>query len=257
MEDEVAKQAANEMALREIDKFCFDQRIPSAVVAVSGEEGNIDVLAKSGIWLGDFCAQHIFVKATCSACQPELETLERKGGYTRSALKNVPSQHRAHHLEQQDMWMVLRVICWELECASRTDGGRQRPPGLTTVLGKGRREAKGELAHPRMKGARQKKSDRPERPEQQEEEWEAMQIEDEEDPWAGLGMDEAGETPPSISKNVESQTEDAVDPEEELSELRVETDENGDGIEEPRQNLPHEQKRLTENGVMPQMRSCQ
>ena len=53
--------------------------------------------------------------------------------------------------------------------------------------------------------------------------------------------------PSGISTNVESQAEDAVDPQEELSELRVEIDDNGDGIEELRQNLPHEKERLTEN----------
>ena len=75
MKHDVAKQAANERALKEVDKFYFDQRIPPAVVTVGGEEGNIDVLARSGIWPGDFCAPRIFVKATCSAFQPELETL--------------------------------------------------------------------------------------------------------------------------------------------------------------------------------------
>ena len=70
MKHDVGKQAANEMALKEI---------ALAVVTVGGEEGNIDVLAKSGIWPVDFCAPRIFVKATCSAFQPELESLERKG----------------------------------------------------------------------------------------------------------------------------------------------------------------------------------
>ena len=44
-EHEVAKQAANEMVLKEIDKYYFDQRISSAVVTIGGEEGNIDILA--------------------------------------------------------------------------------------------------------------------------------------------------------------------------------------------------------------------
>ena len=70
MKHDVAKQAANEMALKEIDKFYFDQRISLAVVTVGGEERNIDVLARSGIWPGDFFAPGIFVKATCSAFQP-------------------------------------------------------------------------------------------------------------------------------------------------------------------------------------------
>ena len=37
--------------------------------------------------------------------------------------------------------------------------------------------------------------------EQLEEEWGAMQMGDEEGPWAGLGMDEAGEIPLEISTN--------------------------------------------------------
>ena len=36
-----------------------------------------------------------------------------------------------------------------------------------------------------------------------------MQMEDEEDPWAGLGMGEAGEILPGISTNVEILAEDA------------------------------------------------
>ena len=44
-EHEVAKQSANEMVLKEIDKYYFDQRISSAVVTIGGEEGNIDILA--------------------------------------------------------------------------------------------------------------------------------------------------------------------------------------------------------------------
>ena len=43
----------------------------------------------------------------------------------RFALTNAQSQHRAHHLEQQGMWMTSRVICWEVECASRKDGDHQ------------------------------------------------------------------------------------------------------------------------------------
>ena len=44
-EHEVAKQAANEIVLKEIDKYYFDQRISSAVVTIGGEEGNNDMLA--------------------------------------------------------------------------------------------------------------------------------------------------------------------------------------------------------------------
>ena len=63
MKHEAAKQAA----LKDIDKFYFDRRISPAVVTLGGEEGNIDVLARPGMWLGDFCAPRIFVKGTCSA----------------------------------------------------------------------------------------------------------------------------------------------------------------------------------------------
>ena len=66
MKHDVVKQAANDMALKEVDKFFFDQRIFLEVVTISDEEGEIDILARSGTWPGDVCAPRIFVKATCS-----------------------------------------------------------------------------------------------------------------------------------------------------------------------------------------------
>ena len=78
MKHDAAKQAANETALKEVDKFFFDQRISLAVVTITGEEGEIDILARSDIRPWDFCAPRIFVKAPCSAFQPELEALEKK-----------------------------------------------------------------------------------------------------------------------------------------------------------------------------------
>ena len=39
MKHDVAMQAANEMALTDIDKLYYDQRISPAVVTVGGEEG--------------------------------------------------------------------------------------------------------------------------------------------------------------------------------------------------------------------------
>ena len=54
--------------------------------------------------------------------------------HMRFVLKNVPSQHRAYHSERQGRWMTLRVICWELEWASRTDAGHQQPPALTAPI---------------------------------------------------------------------------------------------------------------------------
>ena len=57
-------QAANEMALKGVDMFFLDQRISLAVVTVGGEEGEINILARSGVWRKEFCAPRIFVKAT-------------------------------------------------------------------------------------------------------------------------------------------------------------------------------------------------
>ena len=48
MKHDVTKQAANEMTLKEVDKSFFDQRIPLAVGTISDEEGEIDILARSG-----------------------------------------------------------------------------------------------------------------------------------------------------------------------------------------------------------------
>ena len=64
----------------------------------------------------------------------------RKEDYTRSVLKNVQPKDRAHHSEQQDMCMTLRIIFLELEFASRNDGDHQQPAALTvlTLLGAGR-----------------------------------------------------------------------------------------------------------------------
>ena len=54
MKHDVAKQAANEMALKEVDKEFFKQRISQAVVTISGQESEIDILARSGTGLGIF-----------------------------------------------------------------------------------------------------------------------------------------------------------------------------------------------------------
>ena len=51
---DVVKRAAKEMALKEVDKFFFDQRISLPVVTTGGEEVEIDTVARSGIWPGDF-----------------------------------------------------------------------------------------------------------------------------------------------------------------------------------------------------------
>ena len=58
MKHEVAKQAANGMTRREIDKYYFNQHIFFAVVTVSGEEGNIDVFGS---------VRHMARRLLCSA----------------------------------------------------------------------------------------------------------------------------------------------------------------------------------------------
>ena len=52
-----------------------------------------------------------------------------------------------------------------------------------------------------------------------------MLMEDEKDPWAGVGMDEAGEMLSGTSTNVEREAEAAGDSEEEPNEQREERDE--------------------------------
>ena len=71
MKDDAVKQAANEMALKEVDMFFFDHRMSLAIVTISNEEGEIDILARWSMLRGDFCAPRISVKATCAAFQPE------------------------------------------------------------------------------------------------------------------------------------------------------------------------------------------
>ena len=46
MVHDVAMQAANEIALKEMDKFFFDQLISLAVVTISDKDGEIDILAR-------------------------------------------------------------------------------------------------------------------------------------------------------------------------------------------------------------------
>ena len=48
MKHDVAKQAASGLALKEMDKELLDQHISPAVVTISDEEGEIDILARSG-----------------------------------------------------------------------------------------------------------------------------------------------------------------------------------------------------------------
>ena len=45
---------------------------------------------------------------------------------TCSWMKTAQSRSSAHHVEEQEMSMIVRGICWELECANRKDGDHQQ-----------------------------------------------------------------------------------------------------------------------------------
>ena len=49
-------------------------------------------------------------------------------------MKTARSRSTAHHVEQQDMSMIVRVICWELECANRKGGDNQQEMALGADL---------------------------------------------------------------------------------------------------------------------------
>ena len=99
MKHYVAKQAANEMALKGVDKEFIDQRTSLAVVTISDEESEIDILATSSVWPGNFCAPSIVVKATCLTFQAELEVSEKARRmhqwYTAPAVLTLPGAGRA------------------------------------------------------------------------------------------------------------------------------------------------------------------
>ena len=80
---------------------------------------------------------------------------------TRSWMKTAQSRSTAHHAEQQDMSMIVRVICWELEYANRKDGDHQQEIALAVLLGAGRVEAARELkprrAQPRTRRVQKKR----------------------------------------------------------------------------------------------------
>ena len=63
---DVAKQAANEMALKEIDKFFFKQRISLPVATICGEEVEIHIFGEIR-FLAWWCL--------CSACCCESDVL--------------------------------------------------------------------------------------------------------------------------------------------------------------------------------------
>ena len=81
--------------------------------------------------------------------------------------------------------MILRVTRWEQEFASQAIGGHQQAPVLTAPILPTRR---------RWKDQRKLWAE-----EQAAEKRDATQIENEEDCWAGVGMDDAEEPLPGIS----------------------------------------------------------
>ena len=94
------------------------------------------------------------------------------------------------------MWVVLRVICWELKYASRKDGDHQQKAALTaqTPPGVGRagavRERKARQPKTRrvqQKRKRQSSFSTPRR------KWSELHedLGDEADPWVGMGMYDA------------------------------------------------------------------
>ena len=102
---------------------------------------------RSSIWPGDFCAPRIFVKATCSAFQPELETLERKGRLHALRVEKC-------HITAQGTSLATTGYVDDFEChllgAGVCELDRWRPPTATPALVNPRRGATGELAHPRL-----------------------------------------------------------------------------------------------------------
>ena len=87
MKRDVAKQAANEMALKDVNKFFFGQRISLPVVTICGEEVEIDILARSGFWPGDVCAPRI-VERRAQLFNQNWKSWRRQEDYTRSTLKH-------------------------------------------------------------------------------------------------------------------------------------------------------------------------
>ena len=209
MKHDVAKQAANEMALR----------ISSAVVTISGEEGEIHILARSGIWNGDCCAPRTLVKATGSAFQPELEALEKKGILHALLVETCPITGRsmspvttgyvedfACHLLgagvfEPERWRPPAASCPRGDDTTRS--GRKKRLGQNTWRRSGTRckwKMKSYMSYghgrSRRNSARHVRECGEREPAQAEEaidlekEWNEL-LEDWEDAWAGIGLDDA------------------------------------------------------------------
>ena len=113
------------------------------------------------MWPGDSSAPRFFVKATCSAFQPELEVSERKGRMRALRVEPWPD-HWPKHITGNNR--IRGRFFWELENASRKDGDNQQQETLTaqTLRGAGRagavREMQTRRAQPRTWRIRKKRN---------------------------------------------------------------------------------------------------
>ena len=133
--------------------------------------------------LEDFCAPRIFVKATCSAFQPELEALEKKGRLHALRAEKYPLTGQSPSLGKTGY--VDDSVC-HLLGAGVCEPERWRPLTLACGGQSGDREGTEQPAGPnRQGGEARSKAGRTD----------ATPMESEEDAWAGRGMDEAEEAP--------------------------------------------------------------
>ena len=99
-------------------------------------------------------------------------------------VEKCPSRHRAHHLEQQGVRLISRVICWELECESE----RWRPSTAARPHESARRrqtESQGRTGiSTNVESQAEERQEEVEQTERPEEEWNVMQMQGEEGFWA-------------------------------------------------------------------------
>ena len=192
MKHDVAKQAAKRDGVPRTRQCIFRSPRSSGSGTISNEECEIDILVRSGIWHGDFCAPRIFVKATCSAFPPEKEVLEkgRKSG-TRSVLKNCPITSRSTPLGTSVILLGAVAL----------DTRRWQPPAASCSRGvnpfwSGPSGCREETENPQSPTAN---AEGPNEAKHAEEffdpwkEWSELHedVEGEDDPRAGMDMDDA------------------------------------------------------------------
>ena len=90
--------------------FFFDHRISLAYVTISDEEGDIDILARSGTWPGGrLCSAYFLRRRRAQLSKQNWKSWRRKEDYMRSALKCAQSQDRAHLFRNNGIRGRLRV----------------------------------------------------------------------------------------------------------------------------------------------------